>query len=66
MISTISMIKIGKIKGNKMVDMQLSNDKLVNRAKNIIMNTLRVNEKKANELLSIHKSVRKAINSHSK
>lgn len=66
MISTISMIKIGKIKGNKMVDMQLSNDKLVNRGKNIIMNTLGVNEKKANELLNVHKSVRKAINSHSK
>ena len=66
MISTISMIKIGKIKGNKMVDMQLSNDKLVNRGKNIIMNILGVNEKKANELLNIHKSVRKAINSHSK
>ncbi len=46
MISTISMIKIGKIKGNKMVDMQLSNEKLVNRGKNIIMNTLGVNEKK--------------------
>ena len=66
MISTISMIKIGKIKGNKMVDMQLSNDKLVNRGKNIIMNTLGVNEKKASELLNIHKSVRKAIKSHIK
>jgi hypothetical protein len=30
------------------------------------MNTLGVNEKKANELLNVHKSVRKAINSHSK
>ena len=66
MISTISMIKIGKIKGNKMVDMQLSNDKLVKRGKNIVMNTLGVNEKKANELLNTYKSVRKAINSHSK
>ena len=58
------MILLGKIKGNKMVDMQLSNDKLVNRGKNIIMNTLGVNEKKASELLNIHKSVRKAINSN--
>ena len=63
MISTVSMIKIGKIKGNKMVDMQLSNDKLVNRAKKIIMNTLNINEKKAIELLNTYKSVRKAINS---
>jgi N-acetylmuramic acid 6-phosphate etherase len=60
------MIKIGKIKGNKMVDMQLSNDKLVKRGKNIIMNTLGINEKKASELLNIHKSVIKALKSHIK
>ena len=65
MISTISMIKIGKIKGNKMIDMQLSNVKLVNRAKKIVMNALNIDEKKAIELLNVHKSVRKAINSNS-
>jgi len=64
MISTVSMIKIGKIKGNKMIDMQLSNIKLVDRAKKIVMNALDIDEKKAIELLNIHKSVRKAINSN--
>jgi len=59
------MIKIGKIKGNKMIDMQLSNVKLVNRAKKIVMNALNIDEKKAIELLNVHKSVRKAINSNS-
>ena len=63
MISTVSMIKIGKRKENKMVDIQLSNDKLVNRGKKIIMNTLNIDEKKAIELLNTYKSVRKAINS---
>ena len=64
MISTVSMIKIGKIKGNKMIDMQLSNIKLVDRAKKIVMNALDIDEKKAIELLNIHKSVRKAIDSN--
>ena len=63
MISTSTMIQLGKIKGNKMVDMQLSNHKLVNRGVKMIMAELNVSEVQANKLLLKHKSVRKAINS---
>lgn len=61
MISTSVMIKLGKVKGNKMVDMQLSNDKLINRGTKMIMEELSVNEVIANNLLLKHGSVRKAI-----
>ncbi len=61
MISTSVMIKLGKVKGNKMVDMQLSNDKLVNRGTKMIMEELKVNEVTANNLLLKHGSVRNAI-----
>ena len=61
MITTASMIQLGKVKGNKMVDMQLSNDKLVNRGIKMIMNELNVPEAKAAELLNKHKSVRQSI-----
>ncbi|MFV8225366.1 N-acetylmuramic acid 6-phosphate etherase [Christiangramia aquimixticola] len=61
MITTASMIKLGRIKGNKMVDMQLSNHKLVNRGTRMIMEELGIGEKKAEELLLQHKSVRKVL-----
>ena len=61
MISTTSMIKIGKVKGNKMVDMQLSNHKLVDRGIKMIMEEIPVNYEKANELLKKYGSVRKAV-----
>ncbi|NBV58129.1 MAG: N-acetylmuramic acid 6-phosphate etherase, partial [Bacteroidetes bacterium] len=51
MISTSLMIKLGRVKGNKMVDMQLSNQKLVNRGEKMIMETLQINEKEAKRLL---------------
>jgi len=60
-ITTTSMIQLGKVKGNKMVDMKLSNDKLVNRGIKMIMNELSVSEEIATELLNQHKSVRKSI-----
>jgi len=60
------MIKLGKVKGNKMVDMQLSNNKLVDRGEKMIMEALKVNESKAKELLKKHGSVRKAIDSFNK
>ena len=62
MISTSVMIQLGKIKGNKMVDMQLSNNKLVNRGTNMLMEELNISEKIANELILKHKNVRTAIN----
>ncbi len=61
MISTTVMIKLGRVKGNKMVDMQLSNKKLVTRGVRMIMHELNVDEKIASKLLLEHKSVRKAI-----
>jgi len=62
MISTSVMIQLGKIKGNKMVDMQLSNNKLVDRGTKMIMEELNISEQEANKLLLKHQSVRKAIN----
>jgi N-acetylmuramic acid 6-phosphate etherase len=61
MITTSVMIQLGKIKGNKMVDMQLSNDKLVNRGTKMIMDELNISENKANELLLKYNNVRTAI-----
>jgi len=66
MISTTTMIQLGKVKGNKMVDMQLSNHKLVNRGAKMIMNELLISEEEANQLLKEAKSVRKAIANYKK
>lgn len=61
MISTSIMIKLDRVKGNKMVDMQLSNKKLVDRGTKMIMEELGINEKLANSLLLEHGNVRKSI-----
>lgn len=61
MLTTSTMILLGKIKGNKMVDMQLSNDKLVNRGELMLVNELQIDQKTASELLKKHKNVRAAI-----
>lgn len=61
MISTSLMIKLGRVKGNKMVDMQLTNHKLVKRGVRMIMEELMVDEQQAEALLKKHKQVRKAI-----
>ena len=63
MISTALMIKLGHVKGNKMVDMQLSNHKLLARGTNMIMDQLHIEEKEAKELLLTYGSVRKAVES---
>lgn len=61
MISTSVMIKLGRVKGNKMVDMQLSNNKLVDRGTKMVMkNTGLEDYEKAKELLLKYGSVRKA------
>lgn len=64
MISTSVMIGLGRVKGNKMVDMQMANNKLLLRARNIIMNELGIGEKEADDLLNKHKSVRKALEAY--
>ena len=63
MISTATMIQLGRIKGNKMVDMQLSNHKLVDRGIRMIMEELKVDENEAKSLLEKYGSVRSALNS---
>jgi N-acetylmuramic acid 6-phosphate etherase len=55
------MIQLGHVKGNKMVDMQLKNDKLVDRAQRMVMNELNVSLETAKDLLAKNKSVREAI-----
>ena len=66
MISTTTMIQLGKVKGNKMVDMKLSNDKLVDRGIKMIRSKLNISETEAHKLLMKYKNVRAAINSKSK
>lgn len=61
MISTALMIGLGHVKGNKMVDMQLSNDKLVDRGAKMVAETLEISYKKGKELLLKYGSVRKAV-----
>ena len=61
MISTATMIKLGYVKGNKMVNMQPKNSKLRMRAIKIIQNELLIDEKRSNELLKKYKSIRLAI-----
>lgn len=61
MISTATMIQLGKVKGNKMVDMQLSNSKLVDRGVKMIMEEIPVSYDEASDLLKKYGSVRKAV-----
>jgi N-acetylmuramic acid 6-phosphate etherase len=64
MISTSVMIQLGRVRGNKMVDMQLSNHKLVKRATHMIMEELGIEETEAQALLDKHGSVRKAVDAY--
>ncbi|SDM14397.1 N-acetylmuramic acid 6-phosphate etherase [Pedobacter antarcticus] len=61
MLSTTVMIKLGKVKGNKMVDMQLTNSKLVDRGTQMVMAELQIPYEQAEALLIEHGSVRKAV-----
>ena len=61
MITTSTMIQLGRIKGNKMVDMQLSNNKLVDRGTKMLMTELNLPKEEAEALLKKHKNVRLAI-----
>jgi N-acetylmuramic acid 6-phosphate etherase len=64
MITTATMIQLGKVKGNKMVDMQLSNNKLVNRGVNMVMTELGIPESEAILLLDKYKNVRASITAY--
>ncbi len=61
MISTASLIRFGRVKGNKMIDMQLSNTKLWERAKNILCEQIAISPEEALEQLKVHGSVRAVI-----
>jgi N-acetylmuramic acid 6-phosphate etherase len=65
MITTTIMIKLGRVKGNKMVDMQLSNNKLVARGVSMLMDQLNVSKSKAEALLKEHKNVRNTLDNYS-
>lgn len=64
MISTAVMIQLGRVKGNKMVDMQLSNHKLIDRGTRMVMDELGITYELAGTLLQQHGSVRNAIKAY--
>jgi len=63
MLSTSVMIQLGRVKGNKMVDMQLTNNKLVDRGTRMVMKETGLDEQTAGHLLEKYGSVRKAVES---
>lgn len=64
MISTTLMIKMGRVKGNKMVNMQLTNQKLIKRGTQMIMDELNLSEAEARDLLLKYGSVRDVLNNY--
>jgi N-acetylmuramic acid 6-phosphate etherase len=66
MISTTVMIRLGRVKGNKMVDMQLTNHKLVDRGIRMVMDELGIDQQQAEALLKEHGSVRQAVDNFRK
>jgi len=66
MISTATMIRLGKIKGNKMVDMQLSNKKLIERGQKMLAVELNIDQKEAAVLLEKYGNVRNSIKNYKK
>ena len=59
------MIKLGRVKGNRMVDMQLSNDKLIDRGVRMVMAETNLDYDAAQNLLNKLGSVRSAVDFHS-
>ncbi|HJB84593.1 MAG TPA: N-acetylmuramic acid 6-phosphate etherase [Candidatus Alistipes merdigallinarum] len=66
MITTTTMIKLGRVKGNRMVNMQLTNNKLVDRGTRMVRDELGLSYEEAQALLLQHGSARKAIESYRK
>ncbi len=64
MISTATMIRLGRVKDNKMVDMQLSNHKLVDRGTRMLVEELKISYSDAQHLLEKYGSVRNAIKNY--
>lgn len=66
MITTTLMIQLGRVKGSKMINMQLKNNKLIERGIKMLMDELNLNQEEAKTLLFQHKSVAQAIKNHQK
>ena len=66
MITTSTMIRLGRVKGNRMVNMQLTNQKLIDRGTRMIVDELGLSYEQAKNLLLLHGSVKSAINSYTK
>lgn len=64
MITTATMIKLGRVKGNRMVNMQLSNAKLVDRGTRMVVEELGLDYEQAKHLLLLHGSVKKAVDAY--
>ncbi|WP_276499760.1 N-acetylmuramic acid 6-phosphate etherase [Pontibacter litorisediminis] len=64
MLTTSTMVKLGRVKGNKMVDMQLSNLKLVDRGTRMVMEELGIGRAEAGALLKKYGSVRAAVEAY--
>ena len=63
MITTSTMIQLGRVKGNRMVNMQLTNKKLIDRGTRMIIDETGLDYNRAQSLLLMHGSVKKAIDS---
>lgn len=63
MISTCLMIRMGRVQGNQMVNMQLTNEKLIERGIRMIRASIAISEKEARDLLLKHGSVQKVLES---
>ena len=61
MITTTAMIGIGRVRGNRMVNMQLSNKKLIDRGTRMLVDELSLPYEQAKNLLLLHGSVQKAV-----
>lgn len=64
MITTATMIQLGRVKGNRMINMQLSNKKLVDRGTRMLTDELAIPYQEAQELLLLHGSAKKAIDAY--
>lgn len=64
MLTTATMIRLGRVRGNRMVDMQLSNDKLIDRGTRMVAAELGISENEARQQLLKHGSVRKAVEAY--
>lgn len=64
MITTATMIRLGRVRGNRMVNMQLTNSKLVDRGTRMVADELGIGYEQAKQLLLLHGSVRKAVEAY--